>query len=411
MSGAAGGEDLETLLHAIREAAREALWATPSQLPVLADAGVVDAGGAGLLLLFDALIAVTAGMAMPDQLDLPESVRQQLAERDSAGSEPLRPALPAEGIAALTYEVMFFLDAPDDAIEPFKDRWGEIGDSIVVVGGEGLWNCHVHTDDIGAAIEAAIEAGRPRQIRVTDLQHQVEEEAWVREAPAPGVLDGGLPPVTSVVAVATGTGIREIFSSLGADRLVAGGQSMNPSTAEILAAAEAAPGRQVVVLPNNSNIFPVAEQVVQLASKPVFIVRTKGVQEGFAALLAYDPAASGEDNARLMHDAAAHVIAGEVTRAVRAARTEAGAVNAGDWIGLSRGGIESVGQGLAEAAIALLRCLIASGSEIVTLIAGAGAPPEELAKVTAFLAAEHAGLAVEHLEGGQPLYPLLISIE
>jgi hypothetical protein len=214
-----------------------------------------------------------------------------------------------------------------------------------------------------------------------------------------------------VVAVATGAGVQRIFSSLGVDRLVAGGQSMNPSTAEILAAAEAAPGTQVVVLPNNSNIFPVAEQVAKISHKPVFVVPTKGIQEGFAALLAYDPAATGEDNARLMLDAATQVVAGEVTRAVRAARTAVGPVSPGDWIGLSRQGIESVGVRLADAALALLEVLVADGCEIVTLIAGDEAPEDELEEIERALSAKHPDIAVEHLEGGQPLYPLLISVE
>ncbi len=407
-AGAAGTDgDLPAMLRAARDAARDALWQTPTQLAVLAEAGVVDAGGAGLLLLFEALLATVSGEALPDELDLPDGVRLLLA-----GAAPLESPAPEEPTAGgLTYEVMYLLECDEERIGPFKEQWLAIGDSIVVVGGEGLWNCHIHTDDIGSAIEAGIIAGRPRQIRVTDLQHQVEEEAWVRAVPSVGTLSGGSAPLTSVVAVATGPGVQRIFASLGVDRLVAGGQSMNPSTAEILAAAEGAPGGEIVVLPNNSNIFPVAEQVSRIAKKPVFVVPTRGIQEGFAALLAYDPAASGEENARVMLEAATQVVAGEVTRAVRAARTAAGAVNAGDWIGLSRRGIEAVGQGLAEAALALLDVLVVPGAEIVTLIAGEGVADGELEEIERILGERYPDLAVEHLEGGQPLYPLLISVE
>ncbi|HAQ22427.1 MAG TPA: Dak phosphatase, partial [Acidimicrobiaceae bacterium] len=143
------------------------------------------------------------------------------------------------------YEVMFFLNAPDDSIEGFKEVWSELGDSIVVVGGDGVWNCHVHTDDIGAAIEAGIDVGRPHRIRVTDLIQEVEEQAWVRDQLVE--LDKVVP--CAVVAVANGTGIRDIFRSLGVQWVVVGGQSMNPSTADILAAVEAVPSDQVVVLP------------------------------------------------------------------------------------------------------------------------------------------------------------------
>ena len=149
----------------------------------------------------------------------------------------------------------------DDAIPAFKDVWAGIGDSIVVVGGDGIWNCHIHTDDIGASIEAAIEIGTPRKIRVTDLIEQVEEEKWVREAvevsdEVPAHL--ATPVTCAVVAVATGAGIRRIFHSLGVQGIVTGGQSMNPSTAELIEAVEKVPADQVVILPNNKNIIPVA---------------------------------------------------------------------------------------------------------------------------------------------------------
>ena len=146
------------------------------------------------------------------------------------------------GIADLRYEVMYLLEAPDAAIRGFKDVWAGIGDSIVVFGGDGLYNCHIHTDDIGASIEAAIEIGKPSKIRVTDLLEQVGEEKWVREAEAHPGPEPDLQPVPcAVVAVSTGDGIRRIFHSLGVQGTVTGGQSMNPSTAQLLEAVEAAP--------------------------------------------------------------------------------------------------------------------------------------------------------------------------
>src|SRR5205823_5394429 len=163
---------------------------------------------------------------------------------------------------------------------------------IVVVGGDGLWNCHIHTDDIGAAIEAALDCGRPRNIRVTDLVEQVEEEAWVRGADPEAVPDVEVDVETAVVAVATGDGVRRIFHSLGVQRVVTGGQSMNPSTAQLLEAVESSPADQVVILPNNKNIVPVAEQVRDQTSKVVRVVPTRGIAEGCAALIAYDPEAT-----------------------------------------------------------------------------------------------------------------------
>ncbi|EQD49423.1 Dak phosphatase, partial [mine drainage metagenome] len=158
----------------------------------------------------------------------------------------------------------------------FRDVWAGLGDSIAVVGGDGLYNCHIHTNDIGASIEAGLDAGRPRHIRVTDLAEQVIEERWVREADVVGtpVNDAVAPPTTAVVAVVVGDGVARIFRSLGVRAVVSGGQSMNPSTEEMVAAVRAVGSDQVVILPNNANIRPVAEQVAGLVDATVRVVPT-----------------------------------------------------------------------------------------------------------------------------------------
>ena len=310
---------------------------------------------------------------------------------------------------------MYLLEAADATVPAFKEVWAGIGDSIVVVGGEGLWNCHIHTNDVGASIEAALDAGRPRNIRVTDLVEQMEEERWVREATAagPGGHDepSGPPPRTAVVAVANGEGVGRIFRSLGVHHLVAGGQSMNPSTAQILEVVEGVASTEVVLLPNNDNIRPVAMQVCELATKTVRVVPTSGIVEGFAALLEYDPEAGADDNAAAMAASARRVVAGEVTQAVRDATGPMGPIKAGDWLGLSRDGVEVVGETLAEAACGLLGKLLRDDHELVTLIEGDGSGAADTRHVTEWLAEHRADIAVEVHHGGQPLYPYLISIE
>jgi DAK2 domain fusion protein YloV len=387
--------------------AREALARTPELLPVLRSAGVVDSGGTGFLLLLDALAHVAGGRPMPEPPAVPAGAAAHQAPRSS-------PDASAGSVADLRYEVMYLLEAPDEAVPAFRDVWAGIGDSIVVVGGGGLWNCHIHTDDIGAAIEAALEAGRPRQIRVTDLMEEVEEESWVRAAAgteAEG--EGPEEPVhCAVVAVCTGEGIRRIFRSLGVHHVVSGGQSMNPSTADLLAAIEASVADEVVILPNNKNIIPVAEQAARSASKPVTVVATRGIQEGFAALLEYDPEGDAVANAAEMELSASRVVAGEVTRAVRPSVCEAGPIQEGDWLGISRERIEVVAPDLAGAATGLLAELIdAERHEIVTLISGEGSNAADTRRITEWMADQHGGMATEVHHGGQPLYPYLFSIE
>ncbi len=287
---AAGHEDdLAALVRAARDDATEALAHTPEQLPALAQAGVVDAGGSGLVLLFDALCHEVAGDALPEAPPL-ESVPTHVHE--AVGTGHVGP----------TYEVMFLLEGDDARLPAFREVWTGLGESIVIVGGQGLYNCHIHTDDIGGAIEASLDVGRPREIRVTNLSDQVLEERWVREATIERLPQVERPPApaTSVVAVVVGEGVGRIFYSLGVRELVAGGQSMNPATADLVKAVAATGSPEVVILPNNKNVRLVAERVGDLVDQVVRVVPTDSVIEGVAALLAYDPAASSAENAAAM---------------------------------------------------------------------------------------------------------------
>jgi hypothetical protein len=400
--GAVGHDDsLIALVRGARDAAKEALAKTPDQLAVLKQAGVVDSGGAGLVLFFDALCFALGN----DELPVAPSVDSIVVHVH----EELRDD---SALADLRYEVMYFLDADDTKMHAFREVWAGIGDSIVVVGGDGLYNCHIHTNDVGAAIEASLDAGRPRDIRVTDLADQVIEERWVREATMESGEETSEPaPTTAVVAVVVGEGIGRIFHSLGARQLVLGGQSMNPSTADLVKAVQATGSSQVVVLPNNKNVRPAAEQVAGLVDQTVKVVATSSIVEGFAALLAYDPDASAEQNAAAMRASACNVVAGEVTQAVRDVTTDVGEVHEGDWIGLGASGVLSVADSIAGASNQLLATLVRPEHELLTIIEGDGSSPANTRRVTEFLAEEYPQISVEVHHGGQPLYPYYFGLE
>jgi hypothetical protein len=217
--------------------------------------------------------------------------------------------------------------------------------------------------------------------------------------------------VTDIVAVCQGAGIASILRSLGVAEVVPGGQSMNPSTEELLDAIGAVVSREVIVLPNNSNIVPVAREAAKLAGRAVIVVPTTSVQAGIASLVAYDPGATAEENAARMTSAAASVTSGEVTRAARAASTAVGDVAAGSWIGVSADGVVATAKSCAETAAALVDALRAPSHEIVTIIEGSDVPDGELEVLLELLAMRHPTLAVEHLVGGQPVYPLLLALE
>jgi uncharacterized protein len=399
-SGAAG-EDLPALLTAVFERAESALSRTPDMLPVLKEAGVVDAGGAGILLLFGALLEVAAGadVQLPEQL---LRVRADLASLQASGLDA--------GTAGLRYEVMFMLDAPDDRIAAFREHWATLGDSIVVVGGDGTWNCHIHTDIIGPAIEAGIAVGGPRGIAVTDLREQAGDHAAhpARFAPRPEALEATI----GVVTVVAGPGLTEVFRQLGAQAVVAGGQSMNPSTEDLLAAVEAVPADRVVVLPNNKNIVPVAEQLDLLTTKDVAVVPTRSVPQGIAAMVGYNPA--GTDVFEATEDmaaAASAVVTGEITRAVRDANVAFGSISKGDWIGIADGTIVIADRDQETVLRGLVAAILPLGSELLTLYVGEGAHGPATKALEAWLGELHPTLRMETVDGGQPLYPYLVSIE
>ncbi|MGA2932487.1 MAG: DAK2 domain-containing protein [Acidimicrobiales bacterium] len=420
-AGAEAASDDSGLLGVVESArseAADALARTPEMLPVLAQAGVVDAGGAGFLLLLDAFLLVLDGRPLPEPSGVAAPDLSALNGGSTGGSEGGAAAGDGEGhsVDDLRYEVMYLLSAPDDSIEAFKDVWAGIGDSIVVVGGDGLWNCHIHTNDIGAAVEAGVLAGKPERIRVTDLDEQIEEERWVREAAGspgagPSVEGVGPVPTTGVVAVVSGDGIGRIFRSLGVHHQVVGGQTMNPATADLVKAVEAVPSDEVVILPNNKNIRPVAEQVDALCSKTVRVVATGSIVEGFAALLAYDPEAGADANVTSMTESAARVVPAEVTRAVRDSLTDAGEVHEGDFIGISRDGVVAIADNPVVCTRLLLSRLLEPTHELVTLIEGEGARVADTRRIEEWLSEEYPDVALEVHQGGQPLYPYLLGIE
>ena len=425
---AGDGATLAAMLRVARAAGRESLANTPELLPVLKEAGVVDAGGAGFLLFLDSALHVVDGEPLPEPENLTGPNTEQLVAVMKRGAGDGGNGAGVD-VSELRYEVMFLLEIDDTKLRAFKHKWGEVGDSIVVVGGDWLYNCHIHTNDIGAAIEAPISlGGRPHQIRVTDLFEEVAEEHQKREAQigAPTGSDtaahGGkpsfkthaaLPAVTcAVVAVASGDGIAELFGNLGVHGVVTGGQTLNPSTQELLDAVEHMNAQQVVILPNNKNIIAVAQQVDGLTKKDVRVVPTCSMPEALAALVAYDPEASAEHNGGSMAKAAAAVVTGEITTAVRDTKTDAGDVKIGDAIGLVRGdGVVAIAASVLECASALLKHIVTDDRELLTIIVGADAQPHVTDGIVAWANEHFPALSCEIHRGGQPLYPYLFGVE
>jgi DAK2 domain fusion protein YloV len=385
---------LEAVVRGALDGAQAALAHTPEQLDVLKKAGVVDSGGTGLVLFFDALATVLYGDPLPE----PPAV--------SSITRTIENIATGYSVAELSHEVMFLLSADDAPMLDFRASWAEIGDSIVIVGGDGLFNCHIHTDDVDAAVAAGESAGTLSEIRITKLSDVDEEVSWVAEGnlrtPAPH---------TAVVAVALGAGTSALMSSLGAREVVSGGQTMNPSTADLVAAVLATGSAFVAILPNNKNIIPVAEQVNGLVEVEVSVVATTSVVEGLAALIAYRPDASLAQNINSMNAAKGDVTSAEVTQSVRGTVSDVGEVKVGDWIGLGPEGISSIGESVLAASSGLLNSVLTPTSEILTIIEGSDAHGDDTAAILRFVAETFPEVEVEVHRGGQPLYPYYFGIE
>ena len=365
---------------------------------MLAQAGVVDAGGRGLTVVLDAVETTSTGRR-PMPFAAPIGTRL-IPVATTASSDDLTEDGPA-------YEVMYLLDldpaTEDDAIVALKRTLAGLGDSLVVVGGGGLWNVHVHVDDVGSAIEAGITAGRPHRIRVTHFAEQVAENRQ-RVSTRTG---------RQVVAVAAGPGLGELFESAGAV-VVPGGPGQRPSTGQLLAAITDCGAAEVVLLPNDADTVRAAEIAARTAEAEhdvsVEVIPTRAQVQGLAAISVHEPGRSFDADVREMTATARHARHGAVTVAARQAITMAGPCEPGDVLGVIAGDFAVVGSDLEEVAADVLERLLAGGGELVTIVSGEGGV-ELAARVAARVEERHPHVDVAVHEGGQPRYPLLVSVE
>ncbi|SNT62754.1 hypothetical protein SAMN05216276_109323 [Streptosporangium subroseum] len=381
--------DLVSVARKAAEEARSALRRTPDQLDVLARSGVVDAGGAGLAIILESLAAVITD-SYTGRVDIPVPVHP-------AGPGAARPE-PEEGPGHPGYEVMYLLDADAAAVGVLRGELDALGDSLVIVGGEDLWNVHVHVDDAGAAIEAALRLGRPHRIKVTYLAGPGRTHPVARGR--------------GVVAVAAGPALAAVFEESGAV-VVRREPGSSPPLAAVLAAIREA-GSEVVVLPNDGGAREVAAAAAEIAREEglvVSVLPTRASVQGLSALAVHDPLRRFDDDVVAMTEAAAHTRHGHVWVADREVMTSAGLTARGDVLGVIDGDAAVIGTDLAGTALEVVRRMVSSSSELVTVLEGANAPPGLARAVQDHLGATRPDVEVVLYEGGQGGYPLLIGVE
>ena len=403
------------------EAARVALERTPQQLEVLARAGVVDAGGAGLVILLECLERICSGQRGRPSGDDPSGRRGRFRpEHIGPSLAAARPEAPSAGEhdhdGSPSYEVMYLLaDSDEEAVATLRTRLVELGDSVLVVGGDDEWNVHAHVDDAGAAVEAGIVAGRPHRVRITRLDRDAVPVGPSHDATS-HAHDTTRHTGSAIVACAAGDGLAALFGEAGA-AVVPSGPGRRASTGALIDAirAQHATGAAgVVVLPNDGDTLLAAAAAARAVADDGIdaqVVHARTAVQGLAALAVFEPSAAPSANVLAMQSASSATRHGAVTVANRAALTSAGPCEPGDVLGVVDGDIVVIGDDEVEVGREVMRRLLASGGELVTVVIGAEAR-EGLGQALATEAmAQQRGVEVSQIDGGQPVYSVLIGVE
>jgi DAK2 domain fusion protein YloV len=395
-----------TVFRAAVEQAEATLLKTPEMLPVLKKAGVVDAGGKGFCVIFGAMLDVFEGKEVVKPLS---SVAASAKPKRSAVAE-------ADGDIKFTYCTEFIVMKKPDSEDALKLRayLESIGDSVVVVDDEEIIKVHVHTNHPGNALEEGLKFGALTKLKIENMKEQ--HTAQVTEAEQMAENDSYVPVDPEIpygfVAVAAGQGVQALFEDLGVNNVVTGGQTMNPSTDDILNAIHATPAQTVFVLPNNKNIIMAAEQAVKLADRRVCVLQTVSIPQGISAMLAFDPEASFGDNQVAMTEAAGRVQSGQITFAARDSDFDGHNIKAGEILAMENGKLAFVEKDLEKAVYKLTKSMVRRDSNFITLIYGADVSDDQAASAEELLRSKlNPNLEISLINGGQPVYYYMISVE
>lgn len=389
--------------------ATESLNNTPNLLPVLKEAGVVDAGGMGLLKLFEGFYAVLTGKTIAS---IEERTSNQPARKDHAAHDV------STGDIKYGYCTEFMVETEVDAIDELKKKLAPLGDSMLVVGDESLAKVHIHTNNPGKALEYGLEHGFLKDIKIDNMRLQHQEilftseevkEAYEEEQEEQNVVKEL--KKYGLITISSGAGLTEVFKDLGADEIVEGGQTMNPSTEDIISAVNKINAEHIFILPNNSNIILSANQARDISKIPITVIPSKTVPEGISALLSFNEDLSASENEEEMIDAMAHTLTGEVTYAVRDTVVGDKEIKKEDFIGIYNKDILACGRDLNEVVTSLVDEMMNEDVSLCTLFYGKDVTLKDAENLQAELEDRYGDMDIEVINGEQPLYYYLISLE
>lgn len=405
IKNAAKATDMGSFYESVIKAAEKSLDNTPNLLPVLKEQGVVDAGGMGLVVILQGALKAAKGETIEKIED---------AELERKTPKAFVDGEVEDDDIEFAYCTEFLIKGDSDKAEEFKQKLIPLGDCLLVVGASGIIKTHIHTNNPGRVLEYASEIGMLQDIKIDNMRIQHKEKLFKdEEVEAAKGKNRVVEPTEeyAFVTVSIGDGLDEVFESLNADYIVKGGQTMNPSTEDLLKGVESTPGKNVFILPNNKNIQLAAEQVKELTKRNVKVIPTRSIPEGISAMLAFQPDTSFDENEEAMKEAISHVKSGQVTYAVRDTEISGKKIGEGDVIGIAHGDIVSVGSEVTEVTRELIEELVNEDHSLITLYYGEDVDEEDGEKLLKELEEEYEDLDIELVYGGQPLYYYLISLE
>ena len=402
---------IPVLLEVMLQDGKKALANTPNQLPALKQAGVVDAGGMGLLCIFEGGLKALLGEEsyQLEQLEL----QQQTVAKPDWTKQPAD--VDDKSDLKYCYCTEFFIHGKQIDVEKIRQHLANMGESQVIVGNEEMVKTHIHTDNPGAVLSYVIQFGSLHDIKIDNMKDQHRETIVFDEQEKQATAAPEIKPEDyadcGVVAVASGEGLSQIFTEMGVGKIISGGQSMNPSAEEIVNAIQEIPAKEVIVLPNNSNIILAAEQAQKLVEKPVYIVPTKFLTQGLSALLAFDPSLGGEENKEAMWEASQGTKSAQITYAVRDSVFDGQEIHENDILGLVEGKISVVSDSITDAVLKVLQEMVNEDLSLITLLYGADVQEADAKMLAETVQTVYPEMEVEMQFGGQGVYYYLVAVE
>lgn len=404
--GEYAGEDFEEFFTSVLKKGNRALEKTTQMLPQLQQAGVVDAGGQGLMFIFEGFFEAFSG----GEVVFKEISAGKKAPADTSAQQSVKPE---EIKYAYCTEFIINKYSPSDSAAKLRSAIESKGDCMLIIDEDEIVKVHIHTNHPGYVLEQAVMLGEMVNIKIDNMKHQHSTLAGgaAEAEPAEAKVEAAPPKPLAIIAVAAGDGLAQIFRDMGVAGVIEGGQTMNPSTEDILAEAEKANAENVIILPNNKNIILSAEQVQYLTERKIYVVPSRSIPEGLAAMMAFDPEAKAQDLFELMKEAVGTVQSGSVTFAVRDTVVNGKEIAMGNYLGLSGGEIVSVEENLTDTVTKLVSSMADDDSEVISLYYGSEVSPADAEHLASVLEEAYPDADILLYNGGQPIYYYIISVE